>query len=184
MGCGCYDERNDNESGRNRRGKFNLNSSFNKNNGFNKKNANDHFDKISSINSSILDNSNIDINKFGKKHTSKDKKYNPNNKNAFNKELNINPKENIICNISWINFNNNEKQKFQIKISKSGSIQDLINLIQIEMEKLNQIKQHVFIYHKGIKVHEDETLYNLFQEKNEYIILLVGMIMLRIHQKI
>ena len=123
MGCGCYDERNDNESGqRNRRGKFNLNSSFNKNNGFNKKNTNNKFDKISSINSSILDNSNIDINKFGKKHTSKDKKYNPNNKNAFNKELNINPKENIICNISWINFNNNEKQKFQIKISKSGSI--------------------------------------------------------------
>ena len=170
MGCGCYDERNDNGSGqRNRRGKFNLNSSFDENNGFNKKNTNNKFDNISSINSSILDNSNIDINKFGKKHTSKDKKYNPNNKNAFNKELNINPKENIICNISWINFNNNEKQKFQIKISKSGSIQDLINLIQIEMEKLNQIKQHVFIYHKGIKIHEDETLYNLLQKQNEFI---------------
>ena len=37
------------------------------------------------------------------------------------------------------------------------------------MEKLNQIKQHVFIYHKGIKVHEDETLYNLFQKQNEFI---------------
>ena len=69
MGCGCYDERNDNESGqRNRRGKFNLNSSFFENNGFNKKNTNNKFDKISSIDSSILDNSNIDINKFGKKN--------------------------------------------------------------------------------------------------------------------
>ena len=170
MGCGCYDERSDNGSGlRNRRDKSSLNSSFNKNNEFNKKTTNYQFDKISSINSSILDNSNIDINKFGKKHTLKDKKYNTNNKNAFNKEFNINPKENIICNIYWINFNNNEKQKFQIKISKSGSIQDLINLIQNEMEKLNQIKQHVFIYHKGIKVKEDETLYNLLQKQNEFI---------------
>ena len=97
MGCCCYDERNDNESGqRNRRGKSNFNSSFNKNNRFNKKNANDHFDKISSINSSILDNSNIDINKFWKKHTLKDKKYNANSKKAFNKEFEVNPEENII----------------------------------------------------------------------------------------
>ena len=170
MGCGCYEGRTVNELGmKHRRGKNNPNSSLNKNNGFNMNNTNEPFDKISSINSSILVNSNIDLKKIGKINTLKDTKYSNNNKNIPNYGDNLNSHEQIICNISWINFNNNEKQKFQIKISKSGSIQDLINLIQIEINRLYKIKQHVFLYYKGIKMHEDETLYNLLHNQNEFI---------------
>ena len=170
MGCGCYEGRTDNELGmKHRRGKNNPNSSLNKNNGFNINNTNEPFDKISSINSSILVNSNIDIKKIGKINTLKDTKYNSNNKNIPNYGDNLNSHEQIICNISWINFNNNEKQQFQIKISKSGSIQDLINLIQIEINRIYKIKQHAFLYYKGIKMHEDETIYNLLHNQNEFI---------------
>ena len=170
MGCGCYDERSDNELGNKlRRGKLNLDSSFSKTNTNNKKNTKENIDKLSSIGSSILDNSKIQIKNTCKKILLSDKKYNNIKKNEFNSSIKSPSKEQILCNISWINFNSNEKQKFQIKISKSASIADLINLIQIEMNRLNLIKQHAFLYYKGIKVHEDDTIYNIIQKQNEMI---------------
>ena len=140
MGCGCYDERSDNELGNKlRRGKLNLDSSFSKTSTNNKKNTKENIDKLSSINSSILDNSKIKIKNTCKKILLSDEKYNNIKKNEFNSSIKSPSKEQILCNISWINFNSNEKQKFQIKISKSASIADLINLIQIEMNRLNLI---------------------------------------------
>jgi hypothetical protein len=79
-------------------------------------------------------------------------------------------KKQVICNISWINFNNNnEKVKFQVKISKSENITELIKLIQEETNKLYHIKENVIVYYKGIKVHEDEIIGNILNKQNQII---------------
>ena len=161
MGCGCYSEKSKNESiSNNKKRKHYLDSSFTK---YTKSNKNkETFDEISSVSSFPLNNSNNKIKKIGKSKTCTNQKYNNNNKDLIQKET-------ARCNISLINFNNEEKKKFQIKIIKSGTIQDLINLIQIEINNLYKIKDRVILFYKGIKVPEDETINNLLKKENDII---------------
>ena len=163
MGCGCYSEKSENSSIKNHKiSKRYLDSSLTKRNLSNRKKIGKKFEEISSVSSFPLDNSNNKIKKISKIKTYSNQKY-------INNDTNLISKEPIICNISLINFNNEKKKKFQIKISKSGTIQDLINLIQIEINNLYKIKDHAILFYKGIKVAEDETINNLLQKENEII---------------
>ena len=161
MGCGCYSEKSENASINNhKKRKHYLDSSFKKDIKPNKNKVT--FDEISSVSSFPLNNSNDKTKKIRKSKTCVSQNINNNNKNLISKET-------IRCNISLINFNNEEKKKFHIKIIKSGTIQDLINLIQIEINNLYKIKDHVILFYKGIKVPEDETINNLLKKENDII---------------
>ena len=162
MGCGCYTEKKD-------RKKNTTDSTFKSDSRDKNDNENGQLDKISSISSFGFDNSNINIKKPEKIKKITDKK-SVNKFRKYNSSQILFSKKQVICNISWINFNNNnEKVKFQVKISKSENITELIKLIQEETNKLYHIKEHVIVYYKGIKVHEDEIIGNILKKQNQII---------------
>ena len=172
MGCSCYPEKERENTNKNKkRRKITMTSSDKKSVKFNIDDGKNQMNRLSSISSFISDNSiNINNKKDEKRTKLTDKK----NKNTILKKYNSASKpffknERIICNISLINFNDKEKEKFQIRISKNDSIKSLINLTQEEIDKLYNIKGHAILFHKGIKVSEDENLNNILNKQNEII---------------
>ena len=162
MGCGCYEgKKRDEIINKKRRNKITDSSDKNSNMVINK------MKNLSSISSFISENS---INIKGEKRNKLTDKIN--NNNILKKYRSANKpfiNEKIICNISIINFNNKEKEKLEIKINKTDKIKDLANLLQIEANKLYNIKGHAFLYHKGIKVQENEIINNLLINQDEII---------------
>ena len=171
MGCGCYaEEGQENKIKNKNKGKITLTSSDKNSVKFNNVNEKDQMNKLSSISSFISDNSQINKKKDAKKNKLTDKKDNNTTLKRYKSACKPNLKrERIICNISLINFNEKEKEKFQIKIDKNDSIINLIDLIQNEIDKLYNIKGHAILFHKGIKVSEDENINNILNKQNEII---------------
>ena len=171
MGCGCYAEEGPENKIKNKeKGKITLTSSDKNSVKFNNVNEKDQMNKLSSISSFISDNSQINKKKDAKKNKLTDKKDNNTTLKKYKSACKPNLKrERIICNISLINFNEKEKEKFQIKIDKNDSIKNLIDLIQNEIDKLYNIKGHAILFHKGIKVSEDENINNILNKQNEII---------------
>ena len=172
MGCGCYDgkrEESSNENQKRRRQTFD--SSEKNSNKFNNNKETDNFNKLSSISSFISKNSNDKSkrerknNKLinEKKNNNALRKYHSAKKPILMKEIQI------ICNISLINYNDKRDKKFNIRINKSGTAQDLINLIQIELNKIYHINERAILFYKGIKLHDDELINNLLIKQNEII---------------
>ena len=168
MGCGCYESKKDDKLIKKKVSKNILDSSDKNTIKSNINQDNEQANKLSSISSFLSENSNKNKTKDGKKkfqdNQKKFRKYK--SVNLVNKP---NLKQQVVCYISIINFNDKEKKKFSIKINKSGTIQDLVNLVQTEINKLYHINEHAIIFYNGIKVNEDELLIDLIKKQNEII---------------
>ena len=170
MGNGCYAEKSPSKI-INRKKQGLRNSLYNEDIKQNKINHKDGKDKLSTLSSNISYNITNNLQKKASKNMPQyQKNYTTNTQYHIN-IINNNQitDEHIICNIIWINFSNKERKKFQIKLNKLITIPDLINLIQLEMKNLYQTKDRVLLFHKGLKVHEDETIISLLNKQNEII---------------
>ena len=171
MGCGCYEEqRNEKLSKKTKKGRNITDSSYKNSSKLVNDKENEETNKLSSISSFISENYIADNKKDVKKNKLMDKRNNNIKLKKFNTENKIILKNEIItCNISLINFNDSKKNKLKIKMNKDGSIQDLIDLIQVEINKISDIKGHAILFHKGIKISKDETINNILSKQDEII---------------
>ena len=170
-----------------------------KNNEFNQKEEQDKITSLSSINSGIdLKDNNKAIRTPKKKDIYKIKNglnVNANNiqknnlenndfslKNSFlqsrsnnfadspNKEKMPSNRE-YICNIHKIDHNNNNisnNKKYVYKHSQNSPMKSLINMVKNE-EDIKNSKKNIFLYYKGNRINENDTIYNIINKKDNQI---------------
>ena len=72
------------------------------------------------------------------------------------------------CNISKINYNNSENKKYKYKISERSPVKKLIDSIKKNIEYKENDK-NIFLFYKGNRIHEKDTIYNLINKKNNQL---------------
>ena len=196
MGCNCYDEKKQNSSDNNLNNKVIINRALTNTKINNNKVQNEEeSDKISSFSSINPDNSINTVKKSDslKKNKNQGKtniipKFNIesfedfNLKNSIplspsiyidskikdNKNENMNPNREYICNISKINYNHKEKEKYKFKQNEIEPIKKLINTIKNRKEYKEKNK-NIFLFYKGNRLHDNDTIYNIINKKNSQL---------------
>ena len=197
MGCNCNDEKRNNNPKIESKNKIIINNMLtnNKNNISNKKEDQDKITSLSSINSGVELNDNKKVNNPRKKDIYKIKNnldkndipknnkekldfslinsvpQTPNNSNFVdlkNKE-NISSNREYTCNIHKIDSNNgkNDKIKYIYKHSQNSPLKTLINFIKNEDYK--NINKNIFLFYKGNRIYENDTIYSIINKKDNQI---------------
>ena len=88
-----------------------------------------------------------------------------------NKDNNDNILSNIeyTCLISKINYNNSENKKYKYKINERSPVKKLINSIKNDIEYKENDDKNIFLFYKGIRLHESDTIYNIINKKNNQL---------------
>ena len=84
------------------------------------------------------------------------------------KNENIPLNKEFTCNISKINFNNNENKKYKLKQNQISPIKNLIYSLKKEADYKDNNK-NLFLFYKGNKLNENETIYNIINKKNNQL---------------
>ena len=151
--------------------KITFNNNNNKINDI-KNNKIDNLDEIS-----IFTNDNFPpiINETKNKNNKDNDKFSITN-NSINKIDKFLFDNEYIFNISKVNLNKNnnngiertEKKQYKFKQSQVQTIKDLINLIKNDIGEMNDNKE-LILFHKGNRVYESDTIYNIINKKNNEI---------------
>ena len=84
------------------------------------------------------------------------------------KNENISLNKEFICNIFQINFNKKENKIYKLRQNQISPIKNLIYSLKKEID-YNDNNKNFFLFYKGNKVHENDTIYNIINRKNNQL---------------